>query len=170
MNRNTIYFVSLSVITQNNTLPQLFTEVMTDAENETDALGQAIVMLRGSMNSMAIVDFDVYEYEHEKSVKIRDLERTIEITQGTFLNLLDISALTIMQNVHHCLIETNEGREHDLPNKIPAIKLLRENLKPYIGLKGCKEIVEHWIDEITTHRTKTGLINIVRSRLESNGF
>jgi hypothetical protein len=170
MNRNTIYFVSLSVITRNNEHAQLFTDVVDTAENETDALGQAIVHLRRNLNDMAIVDFDVFEYEHEKSDRLRDLERTIELTQQTFLNNLDISAITIMQNVHKLLIETNEGREHDMPNKIPAIKLLREHLKPYIGLKGCKEIVEHWIDEITTHRTKTGLINIVQSRLNDNGF
>lgn len=170
MNKQTIYFVSLSVLTENNNLPQLFTDVMTAAENETDALGQAIILLRRSINNIAIVDFDVYEYQVEKTQKINDLERTIEITTGTFLNLIDISAITIMQNVHHCLLETNRKNEEQLPNKIPAIKLLREHLKPFIGLKGCKEIVEQWIDEITTGRTKTGLINIVRQRVSGNGF
>lgn len=170
MNNQTIYFVSLSVLTENNNLPQLFTDVMTAAENETDALGQSIVLLRRHLTNIAIVDFDVFEYQVEKLEKIKDLERTIEITQGTFLNLLDISAITIMQNVHHCLLETNRENEERLPNKIPAIKLLREHLKPYIGLKGCKEIVEQWITEISSNRSKTGLINIVHERLKGNGF
>ena len=170
MNSNTVYFVSLSVLTENNNLPQLFTDVFTNAENETDALGQSIVLLRRSMNNIAIVDFAVYEYQHEKTQKVNDLERTLEITTGTFLNLIDISAITIMQNVHKLLLDTNEGAEDRLPNKIPAIKLLREHLKPYIGLKGCKEIVEQWIDEILMGRSKTGLINIVRQRVSGNGF
>jgi ribosomal protein L7/L12 len=135
--------------------------IITHAASGFEALGLALEEVNVGP-SLFVADYTIKEMTLDDVST--DAERQLEIVEETFFNLLEISSMSIMQKVHNCLSETNVG-VRDFPNKIPAIKLLREHIKPFIGLKNCKEIVELWIDEIMDDMPKTSLINVVKMKM-----
>jgi hypothetical protein len=159
-----VYFVTLLVQEYENKYPYLTTDMIDDAESEAEALGIAVIKNEiGPCRN--VVDYGVEDFIFNPSEDNRNFEHTIDLARETFLNLLDISSMTIMQKVHTLIVETNCENEGRLTNKIPAIKLLRDHVKPFIGLKSCKEIVELWIEQILVGCSKTSLSILVHERL-----
>ena len=158
----TVYFVAFTLFNNIHNTHAMFSSIIHNAENKYDALGQALNEVNVGP-SLYIADYIIEGFDPTKVGKT-DAERQIEIAEETFFILLEISSMTIEQKIHATLIETNPGNP-ELPNKIPAIKFLREHLKPFIGLKSCKEIVEFWISEIQDDMPKTPLTNLVRMKM-----
>jgi hypothetical protein len=102
------------------------------ANSEAEALGQALV-LQGYLNG------GTYVMQHYSILKTKLVDESFregyqwDIAEKAWNKLIEMSHLAIMMGVDRYL---GEGK------KINAIKHLREFLKPYVGLKECKLIVE----------------------------
>jgi len=138
MNRNYFVCVQYKYPDSHQTF---FMSTTVEASSDEEALGRALVKqgrLNGGMDGYTLVGYDIM------GTNMVDPENSMtgykwECAITSFRNWVKICGSIIMQGVDQYLDENK---------KINAIKYLREYCSPYIGLKGCKEIVEQRMVEL----------------------
>lgn len=154
-----VFFVTFNMYNTINEDYCLKGLVINDATTPEEALGLAIAKTTiNSMNMMTDYSIQMFEPKEENT---RYYEHALNISLETFFTLLEISEMTIMKNVHSLLLEGGP----ELKLKIPAIKALREHMKPHLGLKSCKEIVDLWVSELQDGMSKTSLVKLAKRHL-----
>ena len=159
-----IFFVTLNVYNAVNEDYSLKSMIIRDAETPEEAIGHAVSQTTiNSMNMMTNYSIQMFEPE---ATKARDYEHALNLSLETFFHLLEISETTIMDIIHTLLLEGDPK----MKLKIPAIKALRNFMKPHIGLKGCKDIVDLWVSEIQDGMPKSSLVTLTKRLLRIGDY
>jgi len=155
MNKH-IFIVALRFIDTINGRDILRSEIVEDVEDKCQAFGAAV--FRNILTSdFVLADYHITEHTIGFEEKIN-----ADYALSGFLTLIDTAGRIILGNAVCSLAQRN--------TKIKAIKRLREHLKPWLGLKECKAIIDCWEKQQTSNQPLTPLSKMVRIHLSDNGW
>jgi ribosomal protein L7/L12 len=121
------------------------------ADSRNEALGKALEQQDHLSGKTFVLKYNIMKTD---LVKVDNMEGyQWDSAESSWKALIHMSHLTIMRGVDEFL---------GMGQKIQAIKHLREYLKPYVGLKGCKLIVEERDRQIAQNPLiRTALPNLI---------
>lgn len=152
---HTLHFVSLLFYDHQRDANVIRTEIVQDVDDQQTALGIAIYRHNLSA-SFSLVDHVVVRHSYLIDVPKPLIDPNTAISG--FLKLIRTRGYTIREDIISIVSKPN--------NRLLAIKELREHLKPYLGLKACKEIVDLWMDELNI----TPLFTLVISYMQKSNM
>ena len=157
---NTVFFVALEMYDLETEESFISTYVTQDVASESEALGLAINHKLTDKDD-CIKNFEVRSWEFPEPKKSNH-KHHMSMALNTFLELIK------MQDESGNLIRAEVLRIAQMSDRIQAIKYLRDRLKPFVGLKGSKEIVDTWLEELDNSWGMSSLRHLVVHRLNED--